>query len=135
MACLWCKTAELKDRVCPNCGKFFYSDQEMEVIVGASNLPRIRILFSLTDRYIIIHKAKHFEQSNNGLGLIGGAVAAAIVTTAKEGKMAYGFYGLHELREAIYPYHNKKFKKKIAIKLVFLDGSEIILTRWDDQLM
>jgi len=56
MACLWCKAAEMKDRVCPNCGKFFYTDQELEVVYGSTYRQR--------SLYLIFVKPKaedHFD--------------------------------------------------------------------------
>lgn len=133
MPCFACKTAEIKNNTCPNCGKFIFTETEVDLILSNSNR-RTTVRISCSDRYMIIHKAKHFEKSNNGLGIIGGAVVSAVVLTAKDGKMPYGFYGLHEMQKVIFPYKNRKLKKDRAIKIIFRDGSDMILVLWRDML-
>ena len=133
MPCFACKTAEIKNNTCPNCGKFLFTEVETDLILGNSNR-RTTVRISASDRYIIIHKAKHFEKSTNGLGLIGGVVVSAVVLTARDGKLPYGFYGLHEIQKAVFPYKNKKLKKDRAMKIFFRDGSDIILVFWNDML-
>lgn len=130
MACPKCKTANRMDKTCPNCGQFYTEDREMELIYDSSAGKFAPILFSLTDRYMIIHKAKHFEKSTNGLGLIGGAIVSSMVLSAKQDTLAYGFYSLQEIKHAIYPYFNKKYKKATSLKVVFKDGSDFILYDW-----
>ncbi len=127
LACPMCKTAERNDKYCPNCGNFYLIDNELDLIYGESYRRRVEVRLSLTDRYIIIHRNKGMERSSNGFGIIGGAIVSSVVLTAREGKLAYGFYGIDEIREIVYPYRNSKFKKNRALKVVFKDGSDFIL--------
>lgn len=127
MPCPMCKTAERQDKKCPNCGLFVVDDTELDLIYGESYRQRVTVRFSCTERYIIIHRLKGLEKSGNGFGIIGGAVVAAVTLMAKESKLPYGYYGLDELKEVIYPYRNKKFKKNRAMKFVFKDDSDFIV--------
>ncbi len=127
MPCPMCKTAERQDKRCPNCGLFIVSDTEMDLIYGTSFRQRVTVRFSFTDRYLIIHRLKGLEKSTGGFGVLGGAIVSAVTLTVKESKLPYGYYGLNELKEVIYPYRNKKFKKNKAIKFVFKDGSDFIV--------
>ena len=122
-----CKTAEREDKKCPNCGTFIISDYELDLIYGTSYRQRVEVRFSFTDRYLIIHRNKGLEKSGNGFGVIGGVIVSAVTLTVKESKLPYGYYGLNELKEVIYPYRNKKFKKNKALKFVFKDGSDFIV--------
>ena len=127
MPCPMCKTAERQDKKCPNCGLFIINDTEMDLIYGTSFRQRLTVRFSFTDRYLIIHRLKGLEKSSNGFGILGGAIVSAVTLTVKESKLPYGYYGLNELKEVIYPYRNKKFKKNKAMKFVFKDDSDFIV--------
>lgn len=127
MPCPMCKTAERQDKKCPNCGLFIVNDTELDLIYGTSYRQRLTVRFSFTDRYLIIHRLKGLEKSSNGFGILGGAIVSAVTLMAKESKLPYAYYGLNELKEVIYPYRNKKFKKNKAMKFVFKDDSDFII--------
>ena len=126
--CQCCKHEGYVSKKCSVCGEFYYTDQEILVYYGEKKYARITARFFLSNKYFMLHKCKHFEKSSNGLGLLGGIVVSAVVLAAKQKKLPYAFYGMHELKEIIYPYCNKKFKKCREVKCVFKDGGDLILS-------
>lgn len=120
--CEYCKGVNADKSGCPNCGRYLRRFDEVQIISGTNSATEIARL-SMTDKYMMIHRTSGGEKTiAASFGLIGSLAASALSSGT-----LYGFYDLKEMEKVIFPYHNKKFKKNNALKIVNKDGSDLII--------
>ena len=132
--CPYCKNIPAEGSACPYCGvPIGYSYASF--VCGQTMKPVCVGELKITDRYLILQTSTAKKEAAKGIGnifvgLAGGLVGSLAVGAAEESKrkkMPYSFFDLREIKKIIYPYLNNTFRQPVALKIVNLDGSDLII--------
>lgn len=129
MACTCCgntnttKAADGKSNICPNCGRFYPVDTQVNMIYGTRYNDRLCGLdIALTERYFMVHVVPGQKGAKAAFGLVGWMVSVGM-----DDMETWGYYDRNEFRAIIFPYRTNKLKDDWGMKFIRWDGSDFIL--------